>query len=192
MSPILGILASSIPSRGNYESIQTYTVTSGSGQASIEWTSIPSTYKHLQIRGIARGSRTTYGNDNMYLQVNGDTGSNYSWHKLQGNGANPPTAGGTGSTTQITFNALAAAGAPTGDFSAHIIDILDYASVNKNKTIRNLDGVDINGTVAGEGGVIEFSSGSWMNSSTAISSIKLYAGSPNFVQHTSFALYGIK
>jgi hypothetical protein len=193
LNNIAAIIGGVTPEVGDYESIQTYTVTSGGGQASIEWTAIPSTYKHLQIRGIARGSRATYGNDNMYLQVNGDTGSNYTWHKLQGNGANPVTAGGTGSaTTQITFNALAASGAPTGDFSAHIIDILDYASVNKNKTIRNLDGVDINGTVAGEGGVIELSSGSWMNSSTAISSIKLYAGSPNFVQYSSFALYGIK
>jgi len=126
------------------------------------------------------------------LQVNSDTGSNYTWHKLQGNGASA-TAGGTSSaTTQITFNGLAAAGAPTNDFSAHIIDILDYASTNKNKTVRNLDGIDFNGAVQGEYGIIELSSGSWMNSSTAISSIKLYAGSPNFIQYTTFALYGIK
>jgi hypothetical protein len=201
MSPILGArgglsasaygFTSAVAAVGDYESIATVTVGSG-GAADVTFSSIPNTYKHLQIRGIARGSRTTYGNDNMSLQVNGDTGSNYTWHRLNGTGSAATSTGSSSATTQVTFNALAALGAPTNTFSAHIIDILDYSSANKNKTIRNLDGVDINGTVAGEGGVIEFSSGSWMNSSTAISSIKLYAGSPNFVQYTTFALYGIK
>jgi hypothetical protein len=190
VSPILGILASSgFPQVGDYESIQTVTVGAG-GAANVTFSSIPSTYKHLQIRGIARGSRATYGNDNLNIQFNSDTGSNYSWHKLQGNGSTV-SAGSVNSSTRMVANALAGSGAPTNTFSAHILDILDYANTNKNKTLRGLDGVDINGTVAGEGGVIELHSGSWMNTA-AVTSITLFAGDPNFVQYTTFALYGIK
>jgi hypothetical protein len=173
---------------GAYDSLATVTV-GATSVASITFTGIPSTYKHLQIRGIARGSRATYGNDNLNIQFNLDTGSNYSWHKLQGDGSSA-SAGGNATQTRMTSNALAGSGAPTGDFSAHILDILDYANTNKYKTLRGLDGVDLNGTVAANGGVIELHSGNWMNTA-AVTSITLFAGDPNFVQYTSFALYGI-
>ena len=64
MSPILGarggLSASayglfSLQSTNSYESIQTVTVGSG-GQSTISFTSIPSTYKHLQIRMLARAT----------------------------------------------------------------------------------------------------------------------------------------
>jgi hypothetical protein len=192
--PILGIMASAMSANlwqpeGAYDSLATITV-GATSVASITFTGIPSTYKHLQIRGIARGSRPTYGNDNLNIQFNLDTGSNYSWHKLQGNGS-AASAGGAANATRMTANALAGSGAPTNTFSAHILDILDYADTNKNKTLRGLDGVDINGTVAGEGGVIELHSGNWRNTA-AITSITLFAGDPNFVQYTTFALYGVK
>ena len=189
MSPILGILASSIPSRGDYESIQTVSVGSG-GASSVTFSSIPSTYKHLQIRGIARDSRTTYVNSNLIIRFNGDSGSNYSWHNLQGNGSS--TAGRAGSNdTAIRSNVLAAGGAPTGSFAGYVTDLLDYANTNKNKTLRSLGGMDSNGAVLGEGGFIELLSGNW-RSTSAITSVTLAADTPNFLQYSSFALYGIK
>ena len=66
MAPILGIWASQNYSRysitGSYESIATVTVGSG-GSSYIEFTSIPGTYTHLQIRGILRntGSSSSQG-----------------------------------------------------------------------------------------------------------------------------------
>jgi len=66
MSPILGArgglsasaygFTSAVVGPGDYESIQTVTVGSTS-QSSISFTSIPSTYKHLQIRYISRCDR---------------------------------------------------------------------------------------------------------------------------------------
>jgi hypothetical protein len=189
LNNLVALLGGEIPAVGDYESIQTVTVGAG-GAADITFSSIPSTYKHLQIRGIGRDARATYGNDNLNVRFNSDSGANYSWHKLQGNGSSA-SAGGSSNTTQITANALAGNGAPSNTFSATIIDILDYANTNKYKTLRGLDGVDINGTVAGEGGVIELFSGNWRNTA-AITSVTLIAGSPNFSQYSSFALYGIK
>ena len=56
-----GVVASGISGHlftptGRYESIQTATVDSA-GTASITFSSIPSTYTHLQIRGIAKIGR---------------------------------------------------------------------------------------------------------------------------------------
>jgi len=73
-------------------------------------------------------------------------------------------------------------------FSTGVIDILDYTSLNKNKTIRNLTGREDNSA-----GIVIFSSGLWLNSSTAISSLTLIDnGGANFAQYSSFALYGVK
>ena len=88
MSPILGIIASQNYPRGynqsDYESIAT--VTLSSSQSSISFTSIPSTYKHLQVRGILRGDRANTG-EIVGVQYNGDTTSaNYVSHRLTGDG----------------------------------------------------------------------------------------------------------
>jgi len=171
------------------DSIATVTVGSG-GAANVEFTSIPSTYTHLQIRGILRDSRATYGNGSGFIEFNSDTAANYSWHQLLGDGSNPIAYSGA-NASYMQYSGGAGDGAPANTFGVMIIDILDYANTNKYKTIRTLDGVDINGTVAGYGGIAELASGSW-RSTSAITSIKIRPNSPNYKQYTSFALYGIK
>lgn len=190
LNNIVGLLDAGIPASTNsYESIATVTVGSG-GQSSVSFTSIPSTYKHLQIRAILRDQRATYGNSGQLFRFNSDTGSNYSWHNLQGDGA---TASARNAINQASMsgNTAAGSGAPANVFGAMVVDILDYANTNKYKTMRMLSGVDINGTVASFGGVIELMSGSW-RSTAAITSVTVLASNPNFVQYSSFALYGIK
>jgi hypothetical protein len=64
--PILGIIASSklTAAVGDFESIATVTV-GGGGAATVEFTSIPATYTHLQLRYIAQ--KTSNGsNYNVY------------------------------------------------------------------------------------------------------------------------------
>ena len=174
-----------------YESISTVTVGSG-GSSTVTFSSIPSTYTHLQIRIFGQTSRGTYGSDELTMRVgNGsvDTGSNYSVHNLTGNGASV-SSGGSANTSNINLNYKL--GTTTSNaFGVLIIDILDYANTNKYKTVRNLTGVDINGTVAGFGGEIELSSGSW-RSLSSINTITFTPTNANFTQYTSFALYGIK
>ena len=198
MSPILGTrgslaasaygLTSNATTVGDFDSIQTYTVGAG-GSASITFSSIPSTYKHLQIRAIMRDSRATYGNSGQYLQFNSDTAANYSWHNLQGDGATATGRAGA-SANQMYGNSAAGGGAPSNTFGVMIVDILDYADTNKYKTMRMLSGVDLNGTVASFGGVVELASGSW-RSTSAITSITVAPSNPNWVQYSSFALYGV-
>ena len=59
---------------GDYQAIMTATVDSG-GASSITFSSIPSTFKQLQIRAMLKRSGGTAA-DNTNLTFNSDTGSN--------------------------------------------------------------------------------------------------------------------
>ena len=185
--PNLGIIASSKSGKLaslDYESIATVTVSSP--VSSISFTSIPSTYKHLQIRSIARGT-VAQAEMQTFYQFNSDTGSNYAYHLLRGNGSatfSDQLNSTTAASAQIRYSA---ASATSGIFGVGVTDILDYSNTTTNKTVRNLGGVDANGS-----GQVYFTSGLWQ-STTAITSI--YIGindGGNFAQYTQFALYGIK
>jgi hypothetical protein len=176
----------------SYESISTVTVGSG-GTGTVTFSSIPSTYKHLQLRVFAQTDRGTYGIDEAHMRFNSDTGSNYAAHRTFGNGA---TTSSSAETTQTGFLVGSGCLGTTtgGQFGINIIDILDYASTNKYKTTRTLSGTDHNGAQYGSiGGRVGLNSSLWMNSANAISTITLTpANSSNFTQYSSFALYGIK
>ena len=186
MSPILGIYASQISghlSTNNFSSIATVTVGSG-GTSTVTFSSIPSTYTHLQIRGILRHTpdSPSYG---LCSYFNGDTGSNYSFHTLQSDGS---SASASGSVSQIVIvnSQMPGSGATANAFGAVYIDVLDYANTNKYKTSRSLGGWDGNGS-----GYINLYSGSWRNTA-AITSISLTPYNDSFAQYSSFALYGVK
>jgi hypothetical protein len=176
------------PAVGDYESIATVTVGAG-GSANVSFTSIVGTYKHLELRMLARDSRATYGITDIQVTFNSDTAANYSWHLLMGDGASA-TADAGASSSNILLKGLS--GTSTGvAYGAGVFSVLDYANTNKYKTTRALMGTDVNGTVGGLGGRIGLSSGSWRNTA-AVTSITLTPLTANFTQYSSFALYGVK
>jgi len=191
MPLILGILASSQSSANlanSYESIATTTVGAG-GSATVTLSSIPSTYKHLQIRILSRTTGTANaGGDGDWIRIrfNSDAANNYSRHYLQGNGANPFTGSAT-STSGGLLERSANGNSLANNFGGLIVDILDYTSTNKNKTVRNFGGIDNN-----SGGQTYFTSSLWFATPAAINSITLIPETGSFAQYSSFALYGIK
>ena len=167
----------------DYESIATAVGTGSSG--TITFSSIPSTYTSLQIRFIGRVTNADTA-DNLFLRFNSDSGSNYAWHYLEGDGGTT-TAGGATSQTRILSGRVAAANATSGIVGAGVIDIHNYASTTQNKTVRTLTGLDRNGS-----GNVRMDSGLWLSTS-AVTSIQLTNGSnTNFTTDSTFALYGIK
>lgn len=185
MTPILGIMASQISGHlwapvGAYDSLAT--INGNGSTATITFSSIPSTYSHLQVRVMAR---VAAGGEDLSVRFNGDTGANYSRHRLTGSGT-AAAAAGNASVNQITT--LGSAGMPTTAdiYAVTIIDVLDYANTNKYKTARMLSGQDSNGS-----GGIDFTSGAWFNTA-AVNSLTIYALSSNFPTAASFALYGVK
>lgn len=176
--PILGVVASSkFISQTSYESIATPTI---SGSSSfVEFTSIPQTYKYLQIRFsiLANGS-----NGDVTLQFNGVTSSSsYVYHELRGNGSTVTASG----ANNPSFLYLATNATSTTYPCVGIVDIFDYADTNKITTIRSLSGKDENGA-----GTLQILTG--MNKvTTAITSMKLDCGF-TIDNKSKIALYGIK
>jgi hypothetical protein len=162
-----------------FESIATVTVGSG-GSATVSFTSIPSTYTHLQIRSF---TRIPSGGNNGLLTFNSDTGANYVTHLLYGDGASAAAL----SFTNDNYIYGSRVSTATSTYGVGVIDVLDYANTNKFKTVRLLTGNDDNGS-----GLIALNSGLW-RSTSAITSITYTAQSGSiFAQYTQFALYGIK
>jgi hypothetical protein len=94
------------------------------------------------------------------------------------------TAAGTSSTNEIDI------GTTNGNDkssirSVFIIDIHDYASTTKNKTVRTFSGVDMNGS-----GLVYLTSGLWLNTA-AVNSVLLKPDGGDFDTGSSVALYGI-
>lgn len=176
---ILSAAGSSVSSLTDYELIETAFGTGSS--ATISFSSIPADYKHLQVRWAAKSSST---GSNMNLQLNGVTSSVYARHYLRGQTTTISSASNT-TTSNISFNDGMATSTTTGLVAAGIMDILDYASSTKNKTIRALYGQ------SGNTYQVYLLSGLY-GETTPVSSLSFTAGTGNFTNITRFSLYGIK
>jgi hypothetical protein len=174
LNSIVGLLDAGIPASTNsYESISTVPVGAG-GTSTITFSSIPSTYKHLQIRGLVKFGAASYGN----IRFNGDTtAANYRSHGLFGNGSTA-TANTAANAAYSPFDGAA-------QWGSFVLDILDYTNTSKYKTTRELGGWDNNGS-----GLSYLASNLWMSTS-AINQI-VFTTPSTFQEYSSFALYGIK
>jgi hypothetical protein len=172
-------LGSMILPGGVMESIATITVGSG-GASSIEFTSIPGTYQHLQLRAVLLV--TTANNPGLRLgNASVDSGANYRSHHLWGNGS------GAFSNDQSQTSMMCNYNPSTSYPSAQITDVLDYASTSKYKTTRTFAGSDTNGGTS----EVAMWSGLWM-STAAVTHVALVPASGNFAQYSTAALYGVK
>ena len=156
------------------------------GASSVSFTNIPSTYNHLQMRGILRKTGAATSN---YITFNNDSGSNYSLHFLAGNGSV------ASAYAEINTNYAYVYGTDDTQtaniYSPFVMDILDYKNTNKNKTVRMLNGLELNDYLGGYG-QIYLHSFVWRNSTDAINSIKIVPALGSHKQYSHFALYGIK
>ena len=189
LNSIAGLLAGGVAAGGgtSYESISTVTVGAG-GVSSITFSSIPSTYTHLQIRGIIKSASTAA--QNFSVAMNSDTTqTNYYSHYIYGGGASV----GSGAFQSSGYYAFIG-GEPSSNasyanmFGGFVTDILDYKNTNKYKTIRSIYGFDRNGS-----GEIGLTSGLWKNTNAVTDlTINISTAVANISQYSSFALYGIK
>lgn len=168
----------------DFESIQTITVGSG-GASVIEFSSIPQTYQHLQIRCLFSHATANVIDDTRWRWNSDSTVANYyTTHQLKGDGA---SATAIGFNPGVAYSYLGFHGSNSSFFTSIIVDILDYSNNSKNKVMRSFGGCDQNGS-----GNVILRSSLWM-STAPITSIRIDLIQPgNFSQHTSFALYGVK
>ena len=189
MSPITSTLANgsaygyrafAAAAAGAYESIATATGNGSSG--TITFSSIPSTYTSLQIRFMTFHSAVGQTN----ITFNGVGGTSYARHCLVGDGSSSPytNAEFNQAAGQVAGNAF---GGSTTFPNVGIIDIDDYTSTTKNKTVRAISGADTNSSSS----EIGLYSSVFMNTS-AVTSLSLVRTSGVFNSGTVISLYGIK
>ena len=165
---------------------QIATTTLTGNQLQIDFDNIPQTYKHLQLRGYVRNSEATTDSETTF-RFNDDSGTNYSTHYLRGY----QTGQDSGSTInrakgRVGFNPGSSSN--TNVFGFWVMDILDYKDTNKYKTTRTFNGYNNNGN-----GAVWHISSNW-RSTSAVTKISLTADNQagrNFVQYSTFSLYGI-
>jgi hypothetical protein len=158
---------------------KTYTqinsLTLAAASTSVTFSSIPQNFRDLVLLINADGTSQT----ELYVRMNGDTGSTYIAVRMQGSGTTnaSTTYSGTGGMrlngngdimTNFSFNA--------------VIQLLDYSATDKHKTLlsrtSSSNGVDAN-------------AGRWPSTS-AITSVTSYPAAGSFDIGSTFTLYGIE
>lgn len=167
-------------SAGAYEQIATQVL--GSNATSVTFSSIPQTYKHLQVRWVAQ---TNTNASVLRGRFNGDaTSGNYTRHYLFNSGSSISSA----ADNNRGWSEFGQLDVGTNCFGVGIVDILDYTNTTKNTTVRTLSGK--RGT---SNPFMQISSSVWLNTA-AVTSIELAEAffSQNLLTGSRFTLYGIK
>lgn len=169
----------------SFELISSSLISSPTGNFNL--TNIPQTYKHLQVRITMRGdgSGQAFGGAFDFHPISG--GSTYAQHYIKNSGTSV-TSVGNSNLGIINFADMPAGGATSNIFGTVIMDILDYTSTTKNKTVRMLSGYMANTSYCN----IELRSGLWLETGV-INDIRFRPyGVSNFVAGSRFSLYGIR
>jgi hypothetical protein len=151
------------------------TVTLGSSASSVTFSSIPATYRDLIV--VASVKYSTSNGGYMAYRLNSDTGNNYSYVFMLGNGSSFSSGSGSGESFGRFGNAS------TADFESTIFNIFDYSATDKHKTGLSRTNIASIYTV-------EYAS-RWANTS-AVNSITFSPDSGNFTANSNFSLYGIE
>ena len=155
-----------------YEPIATTTL--GSATSGVTFNSIPSTYTDLILITNAKNDN----NGGIKIRFNNDSGSNYSYTRIQGDGSSP-SSDRTTNSDGIEFGYLIA-----GNWAMNIIQIQNYSNSTTYKTLINeakCGNANPNATV-----FVEL----W-RSTSAINKIQI-DNSQQFQTGSTFTLYGVK
>lgn len=159
-----------------YNVIASQTVSSPA--ATIDFTSIPSTYTDLVLRMALRTSLDT-NDDDVNIRFNSDTGANYGWSRWA-SFSGSSTASNNNSATQLRIGNVSG-GASRPALVPVQFDIFSYANTSVFKSTLSQSG---NAYRIGE-----LFAGQW-RSTTAISSISVFLGG-NVQTGSKLTLFGI-
>jgi hypothetical protein len=161
-----------------YEPISTTTLSAGT--ASVTFSSIPQTYTDLVLVVNAKSSGAS-GSNPTFL-INSDSGSNYSYSYIYGDGTTAGTFRLASNTKGIL--GLYSGNLQSGNFSYNsITHFMNYSNTSINKSVLSRSN-DAN--LATEFGINLY------RSTSAITSITAQIATVTFTSGSTFTLYGIK
>ena len=154
-------------------------ITLSSSDASIVFSSIPATYRDLVL--VIGSAKSVSGNPAVVARFNSDSGTNYPYVRMTGNGSSAASA----STTTDTFLDLAALfGINTSENATIILQVMDYSATDKHRPVL------VRSNLAGAG--VEAIAARWANAANAITQIEVFnTSSISFATGTTFSLFGI-
>jgi hypothetical protein len=181
-----------VTENNSYFSIATTSVANGSSISNYTFSSIPQTYKHLELRLFLRDSGSTGSGETQIglngYTTNGSQGTTYYWkYALQSNG---------GSATGVSYNNTDAgfygppyprsSGAESATMGVQVLRFLNYTNTSMYKTMHSYGGhADANYQAYAQWG------GTFARTE-AITSITINPNQTGFKGYTHMALYGIK
>lgn len=170
----------------SFYKIQTITLTST--QASIDFTSIPSTYDHLVILNNTRRNSSS-GTGSGSIQFNGDTNTSGNYRHLQMSAnSNPGTQTYAAATSYLELFNVGNSTDTANSFPQNTIYIWNYSNTDYVK-FANSHGSQFN---PGGNSYQTMYAGNW-GGTAAITSIKMFPTSgASLIAGSSATLYGIK
>lgn len=157
-----------------YEPIATTTANGSS--SSVTFSSISGTYTDLRI--VVNSTNNSGSNYGLFVRFNSDTGSNYSFTRLYGDGSSATSNNGS-STAYGTIGWTT-----SGTLATFTADLNNYSNTTTYKTLLARG----SSSVSRVGAFVSL----W-RSTSAITAIEIYNESgANFTSGSTFTLYGIK
>lgn len=146
-----------------------------SAAPSVVFNSIVGTYKDLELEIV---SSSNSGTIDMVMRFNGDTGSNYSWTEMQGNGTTATSSRQSNQPYIYLGNQYASA------LSTELFRVFSYANTNVHKTVL--------GRYGQAGNYLTAAAATW-RSTSAITTLTVLTvtGGANFAANTTFRLWGV-
>ena len=154
--------------------------------ASVDFTSIPATYRDLRVVVRGRGDRSATF-DPIRVRFNSDTGANYDQQFAQANGLTTVGELENLAATYLQCGYINAATAPSGFAGTSQITVVDYRGTTFHKDVMWDAGLKL----ANSSGNLyrEIGAGFW-RSTAAINAISVFPESGNFIAGTVVSLYG--
>jgi hypothetical protein len=164
--------------------------TLGSAAATVTFSNIPSTFKHLRIVAHAKASPNT-AHEDILLRFNNDATAQYAFINITADNGGGSVGLLTGNTqTSMPIMRMASSNLNAAIFGGGFCDVLNYAStLAANKIAFSYSGSGDYGTV----GQLRIRQGSWCPTSftpAAVNRVDLISGSGNFVTGSRFEIYG--
>lgn len=159
--------------------------------ATLDFTAIPATYKHLVLEISARSDvATTF--TNTYARVNNDSGANYDFEYVENFAATRSSSESFGVVFGVIVGATVGTTGTANRFGSGTTHILNYASTDMHKIFRVVGGVAYSSAANGIRTLDAY--GVWRNTA-AIDRLTVYPQQPasggNFAAGTRATLYGV-
>lgn len=156
------------------------TITLQAASAQITFSGIPSSFRDLVV--VLNGTPADTAYPVHALRFNGDTGNNYAYVGMTGNGSTA-SAGNNNSLAYASLGQAYGIGPATSSNFSTIAHIMDYSATDKRKTVL------VRNNVPGTG--VEAQAVRWANTA-AITAIEVITSSgAGFAAGTTIGLYGV-